>query len=225
LLDLPAAQMKAYLHGDWSSYVGQIFTEYSHAKHICDPFPLPATWQKWRGADDGFAAPFACLWLAWDRDGTDTVFITHELYQRELTPGAVAEKVKVIDDYLTGEPWRGVIDSAAFAETGASGEGSRGQQMNRLGCKWTPCTKGADSVFHGLNAIHKRLALRSDGSPGLKIFKGKCPNLETELRGLIYDARHVEEYDQSCPDHAVSALRYGLLSRPSVARYVELAGI
>jgi Terminase large subunit, T4likevirus-type, N-terminal len=103
---LPPAQMKALRYGDFDSYVGQIFAEWNPRIHLCEPFPLPATWLKWRAADDGFAAPFACLWLAWDRDGTDTIYVCHELYQRELTPAAVAEKIKVIDDYLTGEPWR-----------------------------------------------------------------------------------------------------------------------
>jgi len=141
-----------------------------------------------------------------------------------MTPVDVAREVLSMDDFLSGEPWSGVLDSAAWADTGASGDGSRGFQMNRLGCKWTPCEKGTGSIVAGLSAIHARLQLRADKTPGLKIFR-TCRNLIRELTGLTYDQRQIEAYDAGCPDHAIAALRYGLLSRPSIARYVELAGI
>jgi hypothetical protein len=40
LADLPAAQRKAYLHGDWTSYVGQVFEEWSYARHVVEPFRM-----------------------------------------------------------------------------------------------------------------------------------------------------------------------------------------
>jgi hypothetical protein len=131
--------------------------------------------------------------------------------------------VLAVDDFISGEPWRGVINSAAFADTGGSGDTSRGFQMNRLGCKW-PCEKGTGSIVAGLSAIHARLQLRADKTPGIKIFR-TCKNLIRELTALTYDQRQIEAYDQSCPNHAASALRYGLLSRPETGRYVSLAGL
>jgi hypothetical protein len=98
--------------------------------------------------------------------------------------------------------------------------------MNRAGLEFSPSTKGAGSVFSGLSAIHQRLALRSDGSPGLKIFKDRCPNLVRELTSLVYDPRHVEEFDPSCSSHNVDALRYSLLDGPAAsARYVPIFGL
>ena len=60
LLDLPAAQRKALLHGDWSSYVGQVFAEWNFQCHTCEPFEVPQSWEMWRGCDDGYAATRRC---------------------------------------------------------------------------------------------------------------------------------------------------------------------
>jgi hypothetical protein len=114
-----------------------------------------------------------------------------------------AREVLSVDDFLSGEKFSGILDSAAWADTGASGDGSRGFQMNRLGCKWTPCEKGSGSIVAGLSAIHARLQLRADGSPGLKIFR-TCKNLIHELTGLVYDQRQIEAYDARCSSRAKS---------------------
>jgi len=142
-----------------------------------------------------------------------------ELYSSGLTPEALAANVKQLDG---GEKWRGVIDSSAFADTGF---GARGDVMNRLGCNWTPCEKYPGSRLAGLSAIHQRLAKRADGSVGLKVFRGRCPNLVRTLPALVYSTRNPEEVDPSCEDHAIDALRYGLLFRPPEARMIRLGGL
>jgi hypothetical protein len=121
-----------------------------------------------------------------------------------------------------GENPAGVIDSAAFADTGM---GARGDIMNKLGCCWRPVDKYPGSRLHGLSAIHSRLALRDGGrSAGLRIFRDRCPNLVRELTSPIYSTRNPEEIDAGCSDHAVDALRYGLLFRPIEGRRVRLGG-
>jgi hypothetical protein len=213
LMAQPRAERKALLDGRWDSVAGAIFSEFDHKVHVCEPFACQPGWQKWRSCDDGYRAPCAILWLMHDRDLTDTIYVCGEVYQTGMTPVDVAQAVTAIDEQLTGERWSGVIDSAAFADTGASGDGSRGAQMNRYGLGWRPCEKGSGSIVAGLSAIHARLQLRSNKTPGLKIFR-TCKNLISEIVGLTYDPSQTEVYDGSCPDHAVSALRYGLLSRP-----------
>src|SRR5439155_21949087 len=131
---------------DWSSYVGQVFSEYSYRDHTCEPFAVPATWDLWRGADDGYAAPACVLWLALDKIH-DRIFVVQELYQRGLTPEEMARAVLEIDRSIpidigdevieNDEPLSGIIDSASFADVGlgdASGRGSRGHIRNSLGC-------------------------------------------------------------------------------------------
>jgi hypothetical protein len=216
---LPESKRKALLEGRWDSYEGQVFSEWNPVDHLIDPFSVPDSWRKWRACDDGFAAPACVLYLIWDRDGTDTIYIINEIYARGLTPEALASNVLLLDG---GEKWRGVIDSSAFADTGM---GARGDVMNRLGCRWTACEKYPGSRLAGLSAIHQRLAKRKDGTVGLKIFRGRCPNLIRTLPALTYSTRNPEEIDPSCEDHAVDCLRYGLLFKPLEARMVRLDGL
>ena len=93
LQSLPTAQRKALLEGRWDCVAGAVFEEFSHAKHVCEPFAIPCTWEIWRACDDGFRAPAAVLWLAHDRDHSDTVFIVDEIYQSGLTAEALARQV------------------------------------------------------------------------------------------------------------------------------------
>src|SRR5262249_24996255 len=109
----------------------------------------------------------------------------------------------------------GIIDSAAFSN---NGQGSRGDEMNRLGgCRWKPAEKGWNSRLAGISAIHQRLATRRDGTVGLKIFK-TCRNLIRELPALVYDTRNQEDVDRICPDHAFDSLRYGLTRHKTTIR-------
>jgi hypothetical protein len=124
---------------------------------------------------------------------------------------------EVIDNDM---PLDGVIDSAAFANTGA-GDMSRAAAMNRLGCKWQPAEKPQGSRVAGLSAIHARLALRSDGTPGLKVFR-TCRNLIRTLPALCYDPKHPEDIDTDAEDHACDALRYGLTRHKTTSRVTRV---
>jgi hypothetical protein len=214
---LPTAQRKALLDGRWDSVAGAIFEDFSHAKHVVEPFPIPFTWDVWRACDPGFRAPCCVLWLAHDRDMTDTVYVVRELYQAQLTPEMLAQKIRKVDFALKidlgGEvvdndcPLDGIIDSAAFSNNGT---GSVGDELNKRGGRWKPAEKGPGSRLAGISAIHERLATRADGTVGLKIFKN-CRALIHELPSLVYDPNGGEDIDQNCAsDHCFDCLRYGL---------------
>jgi len=206
LLGLPSAQRRALAEGDWSSYVGQVFDSYSYACHTCNEFAVPVEWEIWRGADDGFAAPACVLWMVYD-EIHDRVFIVDELYERGLTPEAMAAavlakdrslKINLGDEIcLNDAPVSGVIDSASFADVGLGGEsgcGGRGDIMNKLGCRWEPSEKGAGSRVAGVSAVHQRLAMKDDGLPGLIIFR-TCRNLIRTLPAMTYSRTNPEDID------------------------------
>jgi hypothetical protein len=224
LLDLPAAQRKALLHGDWSAFVGQVFTEYSYALHTCDPFPIPDSWEVWRGCDDGYASPAACYWLT--RDPTyDRVYVIGEVYERGLTAFELGRAVVEMDArFRPEERLQGSIDSAAFADTG---EGSRADFMNKppLCCKWTPCAKGSGSRVAGWQLIHDRLSMKPDGRPGLVIFRD-CKHLIRTLPSATYATRgNVEDVAEGCETHGIDALRYGLAHKMSRFQRIRVGGI
>ena len=217
LAALPEASRKALLEGRWDVFEGAVFSEWDSRIHVCQPFPIPAEWEIWRGADDGFANPAGCLWLALD-EIYDRVYVVSELYRSGMTSEVFAGAVRRIDrsipvDLGDGEvidndmPLDGVIDSASFADTGMGG--GRADQMNALGCKWKAAEKGAGSRLAGIAAVHARLALKRDGRPGLIVFS-TCRDLIRTLPAMVYSRTHPEDIDDSCEQHLVDALRYGL---------------
>jgi terminase large subunit-like protein len=222
---LPEGTRKALLLGRWDVFEGAVFPEFDPDAHVCTPFPIPASWEMWRCADDGYAAPFAAYWMAYDKI-RDRIYVVDELYQSGLGPEDVARLVLERDEQF-GREIVGVIDSASFAEIGLGaegGRGSRGHIMNKLGCRWRPAEKGAGSRVQGLSAIHQRLALKPDGRGGLVIFRS-CRNLLRTLPALVYDRKNPEDVDDSCEQHAVDALRYGLTRRKTEFRLAKVWGL
>jgi hypothetical protein len=120
-----------------------------------------------------------------------------------------------------GESQRGVIDSSSFADTGYGG---RADQMNRLGCNWRPCSKDYNSRLAGKNLIHQRLAMKSDGKPGLIVFN-TCRNLARTLPALCYSKTHPEDVDTDAEDHCYDSLRYGLSWKKPQFKLVKVTGI
>jgi hypothetical protein len=211
---LPEATRKALLLGRWDVFEGAVFSEWNPSIHVCQPFPIPGSWEIWRGADDGFANPAAVLWLAHD-EIYDRIYVIAELYRSGMTPEVMASAVKKIDRSIpvnngNGMSLDGVIDSASFADTGMGG--GRADQMNALGCRWRPAEKGAGSRLAGIASIHARLALKRDGRPGLVVFN-TCTHLIRTLPSMTYSRTHPEDIDDACEQHCVDALRYGLTRR------------
>jgi hypothetical protein len=56
--------IKASIDGDWNIFAGSMFDEFRIPLHVVQPFSIPDHWPLWKGADNGHAAPFACLWCA-----------------------------------------------------------------------------------------------------------------------------------------------------------------
>ncbi len=96
--------------------------------------------------------------------------------------------------------------------------------MNALGCRWQPSVKGPGSRIAGKSLIHSRLAMRSDGHPGLVVFR-TCHNLIRTLPSLVYDRQRPEDIAANCEDHAVEALRCGLTRKGRAFRLVNVAGL
>ena len=86
LENLPPAKRKAFLEGDWDSYEGQAFEEFSYDIHVCQPFLIPPHWKRWRSCDNGYTDPFAWYWLTVSEDGI--IYIYRE-YTREYSDDKV----------------------------------------------------------------------------------------------------------------------------------------
>jgi hypothetical protein len=231
---LPEASRRALLEGRWDIFEGAAFADWDPCIHVCSPFPIPVEWEIWRGGDDGFASPCAVLWFAHDKIH-DRIFVVQELYTSGLNAIEMGRAVLQMDRQIpinlgdgevieNDEPLDGVIDSSSFADTGLVEGGGRGGEMNKLGCKWKPSAKGADARLAGKAAIHQRLALKSDGHPGLIVFS-TCRNLIRTLPALCYSKTHPEDVDTDAEDHAYDALRYGLTFKKHWFKLAKVKGL
>ena len=97
---------KAWLEGDWDIHVGSFFDSvWNAARHVIEPFPIPASWKVWKAMDWGYAAPYCVLWLAMDPDGC--IYVWRELYGAGEKAGegsrepadAVARKIKTVEQH------------------------------------------------------------------------------------------------------------------------------
>jgi hypothetical protein len=230
---LPPAKRKALLDGRWDCVSGACFEEFSHEKHVCDPFPIPANWELWRGADDGYNCQAAVLWLTQNPD-TGAIFVIREIYAAKQLPEELSERILQIDYDIplfygpgdvepNDEPLTGVIDSAAFSDIG-TGRPSRGKQMNDAGCAWQPVEKFSGSRVAGWEAIHRALGPLKDGQPGLRIFRG-CKNLIRTLPALTFSPTNPEDVDENCEAHAPDALRYALTRRQRLFWRAKVRGL
>lgn len=85
LQEYPATPTEAFSAGEDTS-----FPEFDRRIHVCDPFPIPEHWRRWRSVDNGYSDPFAWYWFAVSEDGIVYVY-------REYTRDHDAPKVTYSD--------------------------------------------------------------------------------------------------------------------------------
>lgn len=207
--------VRAWLEGDWSVVTGAYFSEFSISQHVVEPFKIPEHWLRFRCFDWGSSKPSACLWCAvsdgeLSRYPRGSIVVYKEYYTSsspnvglKLTVEEVADGIKS----LTNEDITySVADTSIFAQDGGE---SMAERFARKGVMFRPADK---KRIPGWEQIRRRLK-GEDGKPHLFIF-GTCSNLIRTLPAIQHDARKPEDIDTDGEDHALDALRYGLMSRP-----------
>src|SRR5262249_22199877 len=127
---------RALVEGDWSIAEGSQFGGvWSKAWHVCKSFRIPMAWDIWRSMDDGYVNPAAVLWCTY-HEAFDRTYVIGELYGSGMLPEELSKRILERDKSfprvdaagntnISTERFRGIIDAAAFANTG-SGVDSRG---------------------------------------------------------------------------------------------------
>jgi hypothetical protein len=214
--------VKAWLEGDWSVIEGAYFPEFSMAKHVIAPFPIPKHWARIRAMDWGSAKPFCVLWFAVS-DGNDTKIPRGALvcYREwygwsgepnvgcKMTASAVGDGIRQLE---RGESMNDeVVDPAAFSEDGGPSIAERmGLNFRRADNSRVP----KSGAMGGWDQVRERLNGDERG-PQLYLFS-TITHLIRTLPALQHDAQRAEDVDTDAEDHAADALRYGCMSRPWV---------
>lgn len=222
---LPEAKRKAWLDGDWDSYIGQVFNEWRNDpkhyadhkwSHVIDEFEIPPTWRIYRGFDHGYSKPFSVCWFALDHDGC--LYLIDEWYGCtkepntgiQLTVQEIAEGIKERESSnpdLQGRTIHGIADPAIWGST--TGE-SIAEMMERCGVYFD---KGDHTRLAGLMQYHYRLAFDEHGHAMFYVFK-RCKEFIRTLPLLIYDEHKVEDIDTTLEDHIYDATRYVFMAHP-----------
>jgi hypothetical protein len=226
--------VRAWLEGDWNVITGAYFPEFSTAKHVLDPFAIPAHWLRFRSADWGTASPFCVLWHAVS-DGyqvpngpyipSGAIVTYREFYGWNGNPNQglrwPASRVAMnalkmeANDNEKGKITYGVIDPAAYKQDGGP---SVAESMAVAGMFFR---KADNQRINGWNQVRERLC-GEDGDPEVDngvgtpmwyVFK-TCVHIIRTLPAMQHDTDNPEDADTDGEDHAPDALRYGLMSRP-----------
>ena len=181
---------------------GKAFPEWRRDVHVCDPFPIPAEWPKFRAVDYGYGVPFCCLWGA--RSPWGQVVVYRELYGAGVVDVEQARRIGAaskLDRNIrrsVGDPsmWTAhhngylvTSPAAAYADTGVELE------------------KAANERLVGKMRVHDLLYWDPDSAPMLQVFS-TCGNLIRTLPKLPTDPHDPEDVDTTAEDHAYDALRY-----------------
>lgn len=170
---------------DWDRFEG--------TAHLVEPFPIPEDARRYNGADFGLVLPTCVLDAFVADDGT--VYVYREYYEPngESYEWHAEQYIATLEGEEFEAGWgdpAGKEARAAFGEAGV-------------------LLSGADNeVKGGIDRVKNLLRLQGDGRPRLRVFKGRCPNLEREIAGYSWDPKRRDEAPLKVNDHAMDALRY-----------------
>jgi hypothetical protein len=195
---------KIWRDGDWDVFAGQAFPEWSSETHIVKPFDIPSHWQKWRGIDWGWAAPFSVHWLAKDPDSR-RIYVYRELYQAGITD---PQQARTINEMSLDETF-----SFTFADpsmwTKRTVTDVATSTYDTYLANGVYLTKADNDHANKLRKLHSALALLPDGKPGLQSFSS-CVNLNRIIPVLLTNPDKPEDILEGQEEHAFDSLTYGL---------------
>lgn len=208
---LTGYRRKRLRDGEWVAAEGQYFHEWDPEQHICQPFDIPATWTRWLAVDYGFADPWCVLWFARNPADKYHVYIYREAYATGLRDEQQAEKIV--------EASKGERISIPVGDPSMF---NKRTEQNKPSIAWVYWRKGVplrpayNDRIAGWQTVRRALAWDNEHKPRLQIMEGRAPNLVRTLPSMVHDPLDSEDLADKIKsvkteDHAVDALRYGLV--------------
>jgi len=231
----------AWLDGNWDVIEGAFFPEFSRARHVIRPFPVPSEWIKFRSMDWGSASPFSVGWWCvvqdtFEHDGRvipRSAIVRYREWYGQKTAGSntglkmpAEEVAKGIVSRETGEDGHrefvvyGVLDPSAFAVISGP---TIGETLGRNGAVFRRADNSRvsrDKRMGGWDQLRSRLQGDGDGH-AMIFFFDHCLDAIRTLPMMQHDAHNPEDLDTDAEDHAVDDIRYACMSRPFVQRYEQ----
>jgi hypothetical protein len=215
LMALPDNERKQLLDGDWDTFAGQYFSEFSRAIHVIEPFAIPHDWKRYRAMDEGYNDPYVCLWIAMDREGNAYLY-------REFV------KSKLLSHEQAEETLRRTGDEKIDYSVGDTSFWNKGKESGKspfevFAEKGIPLMQATKERINGWKRLREWLHVYDDvdlvsgqkiKTAKLKIFSN-CTHAIESIPSMIVDDIHPEDIEDHSLDHVPDALRYWCMSRPS----------
>jgi hypothetical protein len=227
---------KAWIDGDFNVFFGKFFTTFREDIHRVsaeDVLPggkVPHNWRLYGCLDYGDVNPTCFLLFAVDPERN--CYVIDEFYQGGLYPDAYAGKILDLvktNEYTEGrKPDRIIADTSIFSTRATATYGARDKFVSDIlrvntGMRFVKANKDRLSGWRLMKNMlaweHKIDDLgRSTGqilkAPRLMYFP-ECGNLEYEMENAVHagsEDNPKEDLNTKGDDHALDALRYGLMA-------------
>ncbi len=223
LENLPEDRKRAMLYGDWDVFEGQYFPEFQRHTHVCEPFPIPAHWKRYRVFDYGFDM-FAAYFVAMDEQGH--AYFYKEVYegeQKELKDGnhgkglTIYEAARKLLELSTREE----KDALTFAPPDMwNRRQESGRSANDIFTSYgVPLYKSSNARIQGWMDVKDWLRVREDGKPRIIVFSN-CVNLIRTMPLVLHDEKHPDDVAKEPHEatHAPDAVRYFVSAQPLAAK-------
>lgn len=192
----PEETKETRIKGHFAAFLGAVYKTFRRDVHVCDPFDIPSDWTRYRVIDWGFNNPFACLWLARDKDRRWYVYNEH--YAAQQTLAYHAERIKATSG------------KERYRVTWADHDAQDRHEFRQLGIETMPAKK---DVHLGIEAVQACLKVQGDGRPRLQIFKN-CKHTIKEMGGYRWaegnETRDARDEPLQLNDHCPDCVRYGI---------------
>ena len=216
---------KQLLEGDWDSFEGQYFTEWTRNIHTVKPFDIPSYWKKFRSLDYGLDCT-ACYWHAVDQEGK--IYTYRELWQPDLNLKEAAERIIELTPPTERDEIAYTVASPDLwnrrQDTGFSGVEIMNKKVRSMNKGSLNLTKADDRRVPGWRAMKTYIDPYEDDSQGQEnatmtakwvIFNDSMKLIES-MPVLMHDENNPNDVDDEphWATHAAESCRYMIMSRP-----------
>lgn len=214
LMSLPPHLAKALRFGDWSVFEGQVFAEFTEAKHVIKPFPLlPGQWFKFCSLDWGYSKPYSLGWYAVNADGR--IIKYREWYGCEdgrQNEGVRESSASLAERAMEISATEGVVDMVADPAIWSKNDDAMSIAEIFARAGWEMHRANNDR-FNGLIVFHDALKETCDdnGTPVFTVFN-TCRAFIRTIPMLTPDPNRPEDVDSRLEDHVYDETRYALMS-------------
>lgn len=218
LKNVDPALYKAWRWGDWDSFVGQMFGEWAHRKHIVQKFDYPIEEFKLKviGFDWGYNDPGSAHWIGIcpeNQYGVSRAYCYRSIHQNKTTPGDWARD---IEKFTKDEPvnymvlphdcYSSIAGGNSIAEIFSQIKNGKGRIRIEQGR-----TLDRGARLNRVAITHEYLADAEDGRPWLQ-FHENCRDAIRTIPELVADETNPEDVDTTGDDHDYDSISLALLT-------------